>query len=296
MSVSPPRSGRAALKPTRVRLGIFFVLWLIVLLNYIDRSALSIALPYMSEDLDLDPGTLAEFGGALGERGREQVVRRRVDQVASGGDGLADRGRALERGLGGVVLGAVDQEVDLGHRVVALVRLVLGERVGAHHGALHCGRQVDRGQRRRGVRQTGQRACGRAGCAAHGLGRDAPVLVRLAEPDRHQHLGAQPLTGGQLDDLVGLAGRAERAENLLDVPGERGGDLLGACGEFGSVCSLDGADDQRVDGQFGRRGVGQGELRCCHVRILRYRSARRRCGAATHRIGHAVEHSRTPHR
>lgn len=55
MSVSPPRSGRAALKPTRVRLGIFFVLWLIVLLNYIDRSALSIALPYMSEDLDLDP-------------------------------------------------------------------------------------------------------------------------------------------------------------------------------------------------------------------------------------------------
>lgn len=55
MSVTPPRTGRAALKPTRVRLGIFFVLWLIVLLNYIDRSALSIALPYMSEDLDLDP-------------------------------------------------------------------------------------------------------------------------------------------------------------------------------------------------------------------------------------------------
>lgn len=55
MSASPPRTGRAALKPTRVRLGIFFVLWLIVLLNYIDRSALSIALPYMSEDLDLDP-------------------------------------------------------------------------------------------------------------------------------------------------------------------------------------------------------------------------------------------------
>ncbi|OFT46482.1 hypothetical protein HMPREF3159_14630 [Brachybacterium sp. HMSC06H03] len=55
MSAPAPNPGRSPLRPTRVRLGIFFVLWLIVLLNYIDRTALSIALPYMSEDLDLDP-------------------------------------------------------------------------------------------------------------------------------------------------------------------------------------------------------------------------------------------------
>lgn len=42
-------------RPTRVRLGIFLVLWVIVLLNYVDRAALSISLPYMSEDLSLNP-------------------------------------------------------------------------------------------------------------------------------------------------------------------------------------------------------------------------------------------------
>ncbi|WP_152354524.1 MFS transporter [Brachybacterium subflavum] len=42
-------------RPTRKRLGIFAILWLLVLLNYVDRSTLSIALPYMSEDLSISP-------------------------------------------------------------------------------------------------------------------------------------------------------------------------------------------------------------------------------------------------
>lgn len=43
------------LKPTRVRIGIFVILWLIILMNYIDRATLSIALPYLSEDLNIAP-------------------------------------------------------------------------------------------------------------------------------------------------------------------------------------------------------------------------------------------------
>lgn len=38
---------------TRVRLVIFSLLWVIVVLNFVDRSALSIALPYMKTDLGL---------------------------------------------------------------------------------------------------------------------------------------------------------------------------------------------------------------------------------------------------
>jgi ACS family D-galactonate transporter-like MFS transporter len=48
-----PKGTRA--RPTRKRLGVFAMLWLLVLLNYIDRSTLSIALPYMSEDLHITP-------------------------------------------------------------------------------------------------------------------------------------------------------------------------------------------------------------------------------------------------
>jgi ACS family D-galactonate transporter-like MFS transporter len=42
-------------RPTRKRLGVFFVLWILVLLNYIDRSTLSIALPFMSRDMHIPP-------------------------------------------------------------------------------------------------------------------------------------------------------------------------------------------------------------------------------------------------
>lgn len=55
MAASPARSASTSVRPTRVRFGIFAALWLIILLNYIDRTALSIALPYMSEDLNLNP-------------------------------------------------------------------------------------------------------------------------------------------------------------------------------------------------------------------------------------------------
>lgn len=42
-------------KPTRVRLQIFGILWVLVLLNFIDRAALGIALPFISEEFQLTP-------------------------------------------------------------------------------------------------------------------------------------------------------------------------------------------------------------------------------------------------
>ena len=42
-------------KPTRVRLQIFGILWVLVLLNFIDRAALGIALPFISEEFRLTP-------------------------------------------------------------------------------------------------------------------------------------------------------------------------------------------------------------------------------------------------
>jgi ACS family D-galactonate transporter-like MFS transporter len=40
---------------TNTRLKVFTFLWIIILLNYIDRSTLSIAIPYISEDLHITP-------------------------------------------------------------------------------------------------------------------------------------------------------------------------------------------------------------------------------------------------
>ncbi|WP_139200766.1 MFS transporter [Curtobacterium sp. MMLR14_010] len=40
---------------SRVRLGVFGILWVLVLLNFVDRSALSISLPFISEDFELSP-------------------------------------------------------------------------------------------------------------------------------------------------------------------------------------------------------------------------------------------------
>ncbi|MGO2658161.1 MFS transporter [Mycetocola reblochoni] len=42
-------------KRTRVRLQIFGILWILVLLNFIDRATLSIAMPFISEEFDLGP-------------------------------------------------------------------------------------------------------------------------------------------------------------------------------------------------------------------------------------------------
>ncbi|PZF59076.1 MFS transporter [Curtobacterium sp. MCBD17_013] len=40
---------------SRVRLGVFGILWILVLLNFVDRSALSISLPFISDDFKLSP-------------------------------------------------------------------------------------------------------------------------------------------------------------------------------------------------------------------------------------------------
>lgn len=42
-------------KRTRVRLQIFGILWVLVLLNFIDRATLSISMPFISEEFDLSP-------------------------------------------------------------------------------------------------------------------------------------------------------------------------------------------------------------------------------------------------
>ncbi|OCA93585.1 MFS transporter [Actinobaculum suis] len=42
-------------KRTNVRMRVFLILWLIILLNYIDRTTLSVALPFIDEDLGIDP-------------------------------------------------------------------------------------------------------------------------------------------------------------------------------------------------------------------------------------------------
>lgn len=44
-----------ASKPTRIRLQIFGVLWILVLLNFIDRAAIGISLPFISEEFTLTP-------------------------------------------------------------------------------------------------------------------------------------------------------------------------------------------------------------------------------------------------
>ncbi|CEH06371.1 D-galactonate transporter [Propionibacterium freudenreichii] len=42
-------------KASRARLKVFGVLWIIILLNYIDRATLSIAIPFISQDLHITP-------------------------------------------------------------------------------------------------------------------------------------------------------------------------------------------------------------------------------------------------
>lgn len=42
-------------RPSRIRFQIFGVLWILVLLNFIDRAALSISMPFISEEFNLTP-------------------------------------------------------------------------------------------------------------------------------------------------------------------------------------------------------------------------------------------------
>lgn len=42
-------------RPTRVRLGVFALMWLLMLLNFVDRSALSISLPFVTKDFHISP-------------------------------------------------------------------------------------------------------------------------------------------------------------------------------------------------------------------------------------------------
>ncbi|MCW1061023.1 MFS transporter, partial [Streptococcus anginosus] len=41
-------------KKSKIRIEVFMILWLIILLNYIDRTTLSIALPFIDKELGID--------------------------------------------------------------------------------------------------------------------------------------------------------------------------------------------------------------------------------------------------
>jgi len=58
-STRPASGGRRS----RVRLNVFAAMWLLVLLNFVDRAALSVSLPFISEDFDISP---QEQGWLLG--------------------------------------------------------------------------------------------------------------------------------------------------------------------------------------------------------------------------------------
>ncbi len=113
------------------------------------------------EHLDVEAGFLADRLGSVGELGREEVVRRGVDQVAAQGDGGSDRGGPAERLLAGLVPRVPDDELHGRRRVAVVVGhpLVGGELVGAEQGPLAGGlEQVGRAVRldeRQGGRDRG---------------------------------------------------------------------------------------------------------------------------------------------
>ena len=102
--------------------------------------------------------------------------------------------------------------------------------------------------------------------ADRGAGRPAQRLgvVRRsggAEPDGDDGLRGHGAEGRELDDLLGLAGGAERDERLQQRLAHGLGEALGAGGEHGPARALREADDDGVGAQGGGRGAGQGEGR-----------------------------------
>src|SRR5579862_6373459 len=77
-----------AVKPTSVRWKIFFLLLFLVSVNYIDRASLSVAMPLISKEFDIDPAwqglILSSFfityalmqvpGGMLADRFKPRIV------------------------------------------------------------------------------------------------------------------------------------------------------------------------------------------------------------------------------
>src|SRR5215213_7493536 len=62
----PGTSADAGLKSTRVRYGVLVMLFITVVINYIDRSNLSVAAPALAEDLHFDPKTMGWVFSAFG--------------------------------------------------------------------------------------------------------------------------------------------------------------------------------------------------------------------------------------
>src|SRR4051812_27252626 len=60
------RKGRSVYQPTRVRFSILAAVFLNVVINYMDRSNISIAGPFISDDLNLSPLQLGLIFSAFG--------------------------------------------------------------------------------------------------------------------------------------------------------------------------------------------------------------------------------------
>jgi hypothetical protein len=193
-----------------------------------------------------------EIGERLRSRGRLEWAREECRAIAEATDERdpEEVWRRLPRVNG----------LDPRDRAVALVRLVGGERVRAHHGALDGRAEVQGGQRGDGALLAAQRAGGGAGRAAHLL-----LAGRLAEADRQHERSGELAERRHLHELVGLAGGAQGAEHLEQRAVERGVDSVGTGRELQTVRTLQGAHDDCVRGGGAQVTFGEGQLRGCHV-------------------------------
>ena len=223
------------------------------------------------EDLDLQARGQRRLLGPAGELGRRQVVGRGVDQVAGEGDGRGDdagpaadrvqalllrvgdqHGHQLRRGRAGPVAGPVRPE-----RVRPQQRALGGRGRQLHHRALAAAEP----ERARDLGLAGQRPGRGAGRAGDLLGRRGrAVRGGRAEADRDHQRDRRGRGGRDLDQVVVVAGGADRGQRVEQPAVEGGVGDLGAGRQPYAVGRGDGADDQRVGVQTGEVRQGEGQL------------------------------------
>ncbi|CAM5480470.1 hypothetical protein STANM309S_05989 [Streptomyces tanashiensis] len=216
------------------------------------------------EDLDLEAVLLAGGLGGGGERGRGQVVRRLVDQVAGAVDLLGDGLGALGGGLVGLVARLGTEQGHLGEGLLRVgVLLVRGVGVRAEQGALGDGGGVLGGedrQRERGLLRAGQGAGGGAGGATQGLGVEGlAVLGGGAQADGQDDGGLETGGGGQLRRLTFGTRGAQGLQDGGEPAVEGLVDGLGARGDDQRLPGLREPDDEGVGAQSRRAGSAESE-------------------------------------
>ena len=124
------------------------------------------------------------------------------------------------------------------------------------------------GDRRGHLGEPGQPARGLADAPAQRVRVD---LIALAEADQEQRRRGELAQRRDLDDLFGLAARAEGGEQAGEPAVEGGVHGFGAGGEPRTVLAGQGADDDHFGARLGQclpGVVGQGELRHGHFWLL----------------------------